>query len=218
MGLRFRKSRCYTIIDLIKGRTVMYIAKGNDCLQHKAVLAAGRVRLVGKLPLALSLDKQAAVRAGHAPSYSMQFLLLPPGQLLLQGIVLPLLCWSTRLVVIIKCFLPMDLPVLVHLSHQFLGILFRGCRDLDLHLLFRVGIGLDMRTVYKDRLGGKIARLSYFLQDPTEYLVYRLFRKTAPEITTHGGKMWCFLLQAVPQKSAIRIVEGDLLRRLPKGR
>ena len=59
---------------------------------------------------------------------------------------------------------------LVHLIHQFLGILFGGCRDLDLYLLFRVGIGLDVHTVYKDRPGGKVSRLRHFLQDPTEYL------------------------------------------------
>ena len=38
------------------------------------------------------------------------------------------------------------------------------------------------------------------------------------EVITHCGKMWCFLLQAVPQKPAVRIVEGDLLRSPPQGR
>ena len=38
------------------------------------------------------------------------------------------------------------------------------------------------------------------------------------EVITHRGKMWCFLLQAVPQKPAVRIVEGDLLRSPPQGR
>ncbi|WP_204741802.1 hypothetical protein, partial [Intestinimonas butyriciproducens] len=35
-----------------------------------------------------------------------------------------------------------------------------------------VGIGFDVRAVYKYRLGGKITCLRYLLQNPTEYLVY----------------------------------------------
>ena len=89
---------------------------------------------------------------------------------------------------------------------------------LYLHLLFRVGIGLDVRAVYKNCLGGEISRLRHFLQNPTEYLVYCLFGKPVPEIVTHRGEMWCFLLQAVPQKPAIYSIEGDLLRRPPQGR
>ena len=61
-------------------------------------------------------------------------------------------------------------------------------------LLFRVGVGLDVRAVYKDRLGGKVSRLRHFLQDPTKDLVYRFLGKPVPEVIAHRGKMGCFIL------------------------
>ena len=180
----------------------MYISRGNDCLQDKAMLVAGCMGLIGKLPLVVSFHKQAAVRIGYAPSYSTQLLLLPPRQLFLRSIVPPLLCWSARLI-IIKRFLPMSLPVLVYLFHQFLGIV-PGCRrNLYLHLFLVIGVGLDVCTVYKYRLGRKITGLRYLLQNPTEYLLYCLLGKPVPEIITHRGKVRSFLLQGIAQEPAV---------------
>ena len=51
-----------------------------------------------------------------------------------------------------------------------------------------------------------------------ERIDYRFLCKAVPEIVTHRGEMWGLLLQAVPQKPAIRIVEGDLLRCPPQRR
>src|SRR5699024_12119296 len=96
---------CYTVIDLIKGHAVMDVSGGNDGLQNKTMLVAGCVGLIGKLPLVLSLDKQAAVRIGHAPLHGALLLLLPPGQLLPRGIVPALLSWCRRCIIVIKRFL-----------------------------------------------------------------------------------------------------------------
>jgi len=81
--LYFRESRSYTVIHFIKGHAVMYIARSNHGFQHKAVLVTGGMGLIGKLPLVLSLHKQAAVRVRYAPGHRSQLLLLPTGQLLL---------------------------------------------------------------------------------------------------------------------------------------
>ena len=50
-------SSYYTVIDLIKGHAVMDISGGNDGLQNKSMFVAGRVGLIGKLPLVVSLHK-----------------------------------------------------------------------------------------------------------------------------------------------------------------
>src|SRR5699024_9846827 len=73
--LYFREVRCHTVIHFIKRHAVMYISRGNDCLQDKAMFVAGCMGLIGKLPLVLSFHKQAAVRIGYAPGYSTQLLL-----------------------------------------------------------------------------------------------------------------------------------------------
>ena len=78
----------------------------------------------------------------------------------------------------------MGLPALVYLPHQCLAVV-PGChRYLYLYLLFRVGIGLDVRAVYKNFLGGEISRRRHFLQNPKEYPVYCLLGKPVPEIVT----------------------------------
>ena len=151
----------------------------------------------------LSLHKQAAVRVSYAPGHRTQLLLLPSGLLLLRGVVSELLCWSRRPVIIVKGLLSVGLPVCIYLFHQFLCIVL-GCRwDLDLHLLFAIGVGFDVCAVYKYCLGRKLACLRHFLQYPMEYLLYRLLSKTVPEIIAHRGKMGCFLLYCIPQKPAI---------------
>ena len=173
-GLRFRESRCYTVIDLIKGHAAMYISGGNNGLQNKTMLVTGRVGLIGKPTLERSLDKRAAVRIGHAPLHGVL--------LLLRGIIPALLCWCRRCVIVIKRLLSVGLPVRVYLLHQFLRVM-PECRGyLYLHPFFRVGIGLDVHAVYKNCLGGEISRLRHFLQDPTEYLIYCLLGKPVPEI------------------------------------
>ena len=51
------ESCCYTVIDFIKSHAVMDISGGNHGLQHKSMFVAGRVGLIGKLPLVVSLHK-----------------------------------------------------------------------------------------------------------------------------------------------------------------
>ena len=111
----------------------------------------------------------------------------------------------------------MGLTVCVHLFHQFLGVVPRCHRNLYLHLFLRVGVGFDVRPVNKYRPGEKIACLCHFLQDPTEYLVYRLLGKPMPEIVAHCGKVGRFLLQTIPQKPAVINTAPYLLRRPPQG-
>ena len=152
-GLRFRESCCYTVIDFIKSHAVMDISGGNHGFQHKSMLIAGRVGLIGKLPLVVSLHKQAAVRVGHALCHRAFLLFFPPGQFLLGGVVPALLGWRRRLVIIVKGLLSVGLPVCVYLFHQFFGIMLGRRRNLRLHLLFRVGVGFDVRAVYEYRLG-----------------------------------------------------------------
>src|SRR5699024_2544951 len=52
--LYFREVRCHTVIHFIKRHAVMYISRGNDCLQDKAMFVAGCMGLIGKLPLVVS--------------------------------------------------------------------------------------------------------------------------------------------------------------------
>ena len=192
--LHFREIRCHTVIDFIKCHTVMYISRGNYCLQNESMLVTGGVGFIGKLPLVVSLYKQATVWIGYAPGHRTQLLLLPPGQLLLGGIVSGLLCRSRWLVIIVKGFLAMDLPVCVYLFHQFLGIVPGYHRDLDLDLLLGVRAGFDVCAVNKYRLRRKVARFRRFLQNPVEYLVYGLLGKTVPEVIAHRGIVGRFLL------------------------
>ena len=49
------KFLCYIVIYFIKGYAVMDIAGGHHGLQHKAVLVAGGMGFIRKLPLVLSL-------------------------------------------------------------------------------------------------------------------------------------------------------------------
>src|SRR5699024_6879484 len=141
-----------------------------------------------------------------------QLLLLPPGQLLLGGVVSGFLCWSGWFVIIVKGLLSVGLPVCVYLLHQLLGIVLGCRRDLNLHLLFRVGVGFDVCAVYKYRLGGKVSCLRHFLQNPRKDTVYRLFSKAMTKIIAHRGEMRCFLLQGVPQKPAVINTAAYLIR------
>ena len=126
----------------------------------------------------------------HAPLHGTRLLFLPPGMLLLRGIIPELLCWCRRCAIVIKRSLSVGLPVCVYLLHQFLRVMPGSHGYLYLHPFFRVGIGLDVRAVYKSCLGGEISCLRHFFQDPTEYLVYCLRSKSVLEIVTHH--CWTF--------------------------
>ena len=54
-SLYLRKIFRYFVVNLIKGYAVMDIAGGHHGLQHKAVLVAGGMGFIRKLPLVLSL-------------------------------------------------------------------------------------------------------------------------------------------------------------------
>ena len=90
------------------------------------------------------------------------------------------------MIIVIKGFLAMCFPICVDLIHQFLGIMFRSNRDFLLHLLFGVGIGLDVGSVYENCLWRKIPDLCHLVQDPREYLCYGFFGKTMPEVIADG--------------------------------
>ena len=90
-------------------------------------------------------------------------MLLPAGQLLLRGVVVVLLGRGRRIVVIIKGLLAMRFSIRVDLFHQFSCIVPGSCWDLFLHLLLRVGVGLDVSTVNEDGLGRQIACLGYLI-------------------------------------------------------
>ena len=157
-GFRLGKGFCYLVVYLIKSNTVMYIAGSYHRFQHKAMAITGRMRLVRKLPLVVSLDEQAAVRVSYAFCDHACLVFLPAGQLLSGGIVLSLL-WR----LIIERLLSVGFPIRVDLLHQFLCIV-PGCRryrSLDLFLC--VGIGFDVGAVNEDRLGRQISCLRYFL-------------------------------------------------------
>ena len=121
-----------------------------------------------------------------------------------------------RIVVIIKGLLAMRFSIRVDLFHQFFCIVPGSCWDLFLHLLLRVGVGLDVSTVNEDGLGRQIACLGYLIQNPRKYPIHGLFGEAMPEVIAHRGKMRRFLLQRVSQKPAICYIQADFFRRPPQ--
>ena len=121
-----------------------------------------------------------------------------------------------RIVVIIKGLLAMRFSICVDLFHQFFCIVPGNCWDLFLHLLLRVGVGLDVSTVNEDGLGRQIACLGYLIQNPRKYPIHGLFGEPMPEVIAHRGKMRCFLLQRVSQKPAVTDICADFFRRPPQ--
>ncbi|MCF2595558.1 DUF1538 family protein [Pseudoflavonifractor phocaeensis] len=91
-----------------------------------------------------------------------------------------------------------------------------SCWDLFLHLLLRVGVGLDVSTVNEDGLGRQIACLGYLIQNPRKYPIHGLFGEPMPEVIAHRGKMRRFLLQGITEKPAIAIVCADFFRCPPQ--
>ena len=121
-----------------------------------------------------------------------------------------------RIVVIIKGLLAMRFSIRVDLFHQFFCIVPGSCWDLFLHLLLRVGVGLDVSTVNEDGLGRQIACLGYLIQNPHKYPIHGLFGEPMPEVIAHRGKMRSFLLQGITEKPAIAIVCADFFRCPPQ--
>ena len=196
----------------------MDIAGRHDSLQHEAVPVTGRMRFIRKLLLVFAFYEQAALRVRNALCRSAFFLLLPAGQLLLRGIVFWLL-WGCRMIVVVIKGLPaMRFSVCVDLLHQLFRIVSGGCRNLFLHLLFRVGVGLDVGAVNKDGPRRQIACFRHFAQNPCKYLVCCFRSKAMPEVIAHCRKMRRFLLQRIAQKPAVTNVCADLIRRPPQGR
>ena len=54
-GLYLWKIFRYFVVNFIKGHAVMDIAGSYHCLQHKTVLVAGGMRLIGELAIVLAL-------------------------------------------------------------------------------------------------------------------------------------------------------------------
>ena len=110
----------------------------------------------------------------------------------------------------------MRFSIRVDLFHQFFCIVPGSCWDLLLHLLLRVGVGLDVSTVNEDSLGRQIACLGYLIQNPCKYPIHGLFGEPMPEVIAHRGKMRRFLLQGITEKPAIAIVCADFFRCPPQ--
>ena len=110
----------------------------------------------------------------------------------------------------------MRFSIRVDLFHQFFCIVPGSCWDLFLHLLLRVGVGLDVSTVNEDGLGRQIACLGYLIQNPRKYPIHGLFGEAMPEVIAHRGKMRRFLLQGITEKPAIAIVCADFVRCPPQ--
>lgn len=108
-----------------------------------------------------------------------------------------------RLIFVIKKILPVGFPVCVDLLHQFLRMVLRDRRDRSLDLLLRVGIGIDVGTVYENCLGGQVSRFRYLFQYPRKDLVYRLCRKPMTEVIAYRGKTRRFLLERIPQEPTV---------------
>ena len=81
-GLNFRKGLCHFVINIIKRHTVVDVAGGNHRFQHIAILIAGGMGLIGKLPLMVSLHKHTTIRVCGAFCHCFEACLLPPRQLL----------------------------------------------------------------------------------------------------------------------------------------
>ena len=110
----------------------------------------------------------------------------------------------------------MRFSICVDLFHQFFCIVPGSYWDLLLHLLLRVGVGLDVSTVNEDGLGRQIACLGYLIQNPRKYPIHGLFGEPMPEVIAHRGKMRRFLLQGITEKPAIAIVCADFFRCPPQ--
>ena len=121
-----------------------------------------------------------------------------------------------RIVVIIKGLFTMRFSVHIDLFHQLLRIVLGSCRDLLLHLLLRVGVGLDVSTVDEDSLGRQIACLGYLIQNPRKYPIHGLFGEPMPEVIAHRGKMRRFLLQGITEKPAVTDICADFFRCPPQ--
>ena len=189
-----------------------------DSPQHEAVPVAGRMRFIRELLLVFAFYEQAAVRVRNALCHGAFFLFLSAGQLLLRGIIFGLL-WGCRMIVVVIKGLPaMRFSVCIDLLHQLFRIVSGSCRDLLLHLLLRVGVGLDVGAINKDSPRRQIARFRHFAQDPCKYLVCCFRSKTMPEVIAHCRKMRCFFLQRIAQKPAVSYIQADLLRCPPKRR
>lgn len=169
----FRKMLRYLVVNLIKGHAVVDISGSYHCLQHKAMLIAGSMRFVRKLPLVLALYEQAAVRVGNALRHSAGLLFLPARQLLLRCVIPALPGRGRWIIVVVEGLLTVRFSVRVDLFHQLFCIVLGRRRDLLLYLLLRIGVRLDVGAVYKDSSRRKISCICYFAQYPRKYLVYR---------------------------------------------
>ena len=217
-GLCFRKCLRYLVVHLIKGNAVVDISGRYHRLKHETVLVAGRMGLICKLPLMAALYEQATVRVGHALGDDPCFLFLSSRQFLLGCVISAFFRWIWRLIVVFKRLLPSGFPVCVDFLHQFLRVVLGCCRYRSLYSLFRVGVGLDVGSVYKNCLGGQISRFRHLFQYPRKDLVHGFCGKPMTEIITHRGKMRRFLLQRISQKPTVADICADLIRCPPQGR
>ena len=152
--LYFWKCLCHPVIDPHQNHTVMDIPGGNHGLQNKSMFVAGRVGLY-RQTAACGLPSQtsrcpdplhsgspyASFPSSAGPASSWRCC---PGVSLLG----PEVRHHRQ-----RGFFPWASPVCVYLFHQFLGVVLGCGRNLRLHLLFRVGVGLDVRAIYEYRLG-----------------------------------------------------------------
>ena len=197
----------YFVIYIVKCHTVMHIPRSYHRFHHKAVVIAGCVRFIGKLPFVLPLHKQPAVRVGHAPhAFPLLGFLLPPLLLLLRCVV-PFLLRRPGWFILLKRLFPVRFPVRVHFLHQFPGIPLRCRRDFLFYLFLYVRVCFDVCPVHIYHFWRKVSRFGYFLQYPCKHLVHRFLCEPVPEVVAYRGEVRRFLPQRVSQKPTVRIVQ-----------
>ena len=121
---------------------------------------------------------------------------LPPG-LLFPRCVIPPFCLFRRVIVIIKGFLPVRLPVCVYLCHQLIPVpLCRRWHFLS-DLLVDVCVGLDVCPVYKHCSRRQRSGCPSLIQDPSEDRFYRFLCEPMPEIIAHCGEVRQFFIESI---------------------
>ena len=168
-SLNFWKTFGHFVVDVVERHAVVDIAGGDHRFQHIAILLAGGMGLIGKLPLMFSLHKHTAIRVCGAFRHRFEACLLPPRQLLFRGVVPLLFRGPGRIVVIIEGLFPVGLPVCVDLRQQLIPIPLCRRRHLLFDFLVQICAGFDVRPIDKHCRRRQCPRRSSLIQHPLEY-------------------------------------------------
>ena len=129
-----------SVVNIIKGDTVMDVAGGDFRFQNYTMGIAGSMGFIGELLFVVALDKQTTLRVGGTDGYGFRFCLLFTLFQLLFGGVVPFLFGRHRrfviIFVILKRLLTVGFPVGVHLVHKLTGVSLCGNGNLLFHGFF----------------------------------------------------------------------------------